>query len=183
VEFDPAYLTDSFAVQQSLETPDQRTVSIQIGNELAALGRIDDRTLYNDYYHVRDAREAIIRADQQRLVTAWKQGPAAAGIAPGSGLDLFLQQLIGNVQYQMTQINPGTALAVARMQAEQANMQAQQMMQPQIEGQQAPPPMGAESGGLGGGVAAAAGIRRPGMGMNASLQGQLGGPPQPPRGA
>ena len=179
VEFDPAFLTDSFAIQQSLETPDQRTVSIQIGNELAALGRIDDRTLYSDYYHVRDAREAIIRADQQRLVTAWKQGPQAAGIAPGSGLDQFLQQLIGNVQYQMTQINPGTALAVARQQAAQAQMQAQQMMaMQQPEGQ---PPVEPDGGGMGGGVAAAAGVSRPGMGMAPSLQQQLGDRAQPPQ--
>jgi len=180
VEFDPAFLTDSFAVQQSLETPDQRTVTIQIGNELAALGRIDDRTYYADYMHVRDPREAIIKQDQQKLVNAWKYGPQAAGIAPDSGMYQFLQQLIGNVQYQMTQINPGTALATARGMAAQANMQAQQMMQPPMDNsQQGGAPMD-QQGGMGGGVAEAAGIRQPGVGMATSLQGQLGSRTMPP---
>ena len=183
VEFDPADLTDSFAIQQALETADQRTVTLQIGNELAALGRIDDRTYYQEYMKVRDAREAIIKADQQKLVNAWKYGPEAAGIAPDSGMYQFLQLLIGNVQYQMMQINPGTALAQARQMAQDAQMQAQQaMLPPGGEGggqSQGGAPQGTPMEGSGN-VAQAAGVRRPGMGMATSLSGQLGDRTQPP---
>lgn len=176
VEFDPADLTDSFAVQQELDTPEERTVRLQIGNELAALGRINDRTYYNDYMRVADAREAIIQADQQRLVNAWKFGAQAAGIAPDSGMYQFLQMMTGKVQQWMVANDDGYALQQARSMAQQAQQQASQQMQQATAGA----PMDGGDGGMGGGVAAAAGIRRPGMGMPSTLQGALGDRTQAP---
>lgn len=172
VEFDPADLTDSFAVQQSLDTPEERTVALQIGNELAALGRINDREYFQTYMRVRDAREAIIAMDQQRLVNAWKYGAQTAGIAPDSGMYKFLQMLTANVQYEMTQISPSYALDQARgmAQAAQQSMQAQQ--QALVETSAGTP---ADAGqGMGGPVSEAAGVRRPGVGMSTTLAGQLG---------
>lgn len=180
VEFDPADLTDSFVVQQDLDTPEERTVRLQIGNELAAIGRIDDREYFNDYMKVPDAREAIIKQDQQKLVNAWKYGAEAAGMAPDSGMYQFLQQMIGNVHYAMLQHNMQYALNFARQQAQMGAQQAAMELQGQAD-PAAPSgtPQDAE-GGMGGGAAEAAGIRRPGMGMSTTLQGQLGDRVQAP---
>lgn len=175
VEFDPADLTDSFAIQQSLDTPEERTVALQIGNELAALGRINDREYFSTYMRVRDAREAIISMDQQRLVNAWKMGPAAAGIAPDSGMYQFLQMLTANVQYEMTQISPAYALSQARGMAQAAQ---QSMVPPGDPNNPGGTPMDAD-GGMGGGVAEAAGIRRPGVGMPVTLSATRGAQPMP----
>lgn len=164
VEFSPGDLTDSFVVQQDLTTADERTVLLQIGNELAGLGRINDRTYFSDYYKASDAREAIINQWQQRFVNAYLQGPAS-GIAPDSGLGEFVMQVRGKVEYAQAENNPVFALGKARQMASAAAQSVQQ-----------PPDAG---GGMGGGVADAAGIRRPGMGLAPTLTQQLGDQAQP----
>ncbi len=171
VEFDPADLTDSFVVQQDLDTPEERTVRLQIGNELAQLGRIDDRTFYNDYMRVPDAREAIILQWQQRFVNAAMLG-SASGIDPSSLLFQMVQDVKGRVQQQQIDTNPAYALSMARQMAQQGQQMAMQGQQPQLPS--GGTPQSPTDTGMGGGVAEAAGIRQPGLGMATSLTQQLG---------
>lgn len=158
VEFDTSDLIDSIEVKQGLDTPDEAIVRLQVGLDLLNQGRIDEREFYEDYAQSRDARESIVRANQQMIVDViMGKRPSV----PGSFPEQVAAVVRGNVHYRALQDVPGYALAMADQDAEQANMQAQQMM----AGMQQPQPAG---------PASAAGVRRPGMGLATTLQGQEG---------
>ncbi len=164
VSFKASDLTDSFVVQQELETPDERTVALQIGNELSALGKIDDDEYYRVYYRARDAREMVIRKYQQAIVDHVMGVKPAA---PGSFIAMVAESVMQSAQQELLQQNPVYALDYSRKQAAQAQQQAQQS---------------AQGGGLGGPVSQAGGVERPGVGMATTLQAQLGEPAQLPVG-
>lgn len=161
VEFDPRDLTDSFEIKQGLDTPDEKVVKLQIGLDLLDRGRISERQFYDEYADSRDSRESIIAADQQMIVDiVMGRRPAVPGTMP----EMIANIVRGRVHYRALEEIDNYALANADMAAEQAQMQAQAMTQPQG---------GME--GMGGSVSQAAGVRRPGMGMAPTLNQQLGG--------
>ena len=162
VEFDPADLTDSFRVTQSNETPDERIVMIQVGMQLYETGFIDLRTFFEDYMRVSDGREAII-AYWQSAITKHVMGVMPA--SPDSVIFQIAEGVRGEVHYELLASSPQYALQTARGMAQNAQATAQQAQMASAEGQ---------TEGLGGGVSEAAGVRRPGLGMNDTLQGQQG---------
>lgn len=171
VTFKACDLTDSFVIQQELETSDERTVLLQIGEELLEKGRIDLDEYYRNYYRARDPREMQIRALQQAI---YDNIMGTRPAAPGSFIDQISQGVQGRVHMQLLQESQPYALNYSRAQAQQANAQAQAATQP-------PTPDGAPPSqpGLGGAISEAAGVSRPGMGMAPTLAGQLGsGAPQ-----
>ena len=160
VEFDPRDLTDSFEIKQGLDTPDEKIVKLQIGLDLLNQGRITEREFYDQWMDSRDARESIIGAHQQNIVDiVMGRRPAVPGTLP----EMVSGIVRGRVHYRALQEVDNYALSVSDQMAGDANAQAQQMAQPQGS-----PP------GFGGGATEAAGIRRPGVGMAPTLQGQVG---------
>ena len=162
VEFNPSDLVDSFVITQSLDTPEERTIKIQTGMALLESGLIDLREFYEDYKQTSDTRESIIRYWQAKIV-GHVMGTLPA--PPESMIFQIAEGVRGNVHYALLEQSDNYALENARMQAEQANMQAQQQMA-MMQGQTPP------GGGLGGPVSEANGIRRPGMGLAPTPQGE-----------
>ena len=162
VEFDPRDLTDSIEVKQGLDTPDEKVVKLQIGLDLLDRGRITERQFYDEYADSRDARESIIGASQQMIVDiVMGRRPAVPGTLP----EQVAQIVQGRVHYRALAEVDNYALATSDGMAQQANAQAQQQTA-QAQGGSIP--------GMGGAVTEAAGIRRPGVGMAPTLQGQVG---------
>lgn len=173
VTFKACDLTDSFVIQQELETSDERTILLQIGEELLEKGRIDLDEYYRNYYRARDPREMQIRSLQQAI---YDNIMGTRPAAPGSFIDQISQGVQGRVHMQLLQESQPYALNYSRSQAAQAQQTAQQAQQ-----QQPPTPDGAppSAPGLGGPISEAAGVRRPGMGGAPTLAGALGsGAPQ-----
>jgi hypothetical protein len=181
IEFDPKNFTDSIFVTQELDTPEERTVRIQVGMTLWNQGAIDDDVFYTEYMRTPDARQAVIDRYVQMVMDYVVYGKVPAGANP----QIFQQSLIlqvadgvrGAIHYELLNTSPNYALAAARSQAEQN----QQMMQQQA----ALPPAyqggstniaegGVEPQGYQPNLAYQAGIRRPGIGMAESLEGQVG---------
>jgi hypothetical protein len=164
IEFHPNDLTDAFSVTQSLDSPEEATVRQQQGLELRAAGAITWQQFFEEYLRVPDSREAVVEMYSQQVMDQVINGIAAP---PGSLIDQIAQSVQGRVHYMLIAESDNYALGVA----EQMAMQAQQLMQQQqgqVPGQTTP---GDEPQGN---VAEPAGVKEPGMGMNPSLQGQLG---------
>jgi hypothetical protein len=161
IEFDPKDFTDAIYVTQELDTPEERTVRIQVGMQLWEAGAIDDVTFYEDYMRTPDARQAVIDRYVQIIADYVMYGK----VPPTANPQIFPQSLVvqiadgvrGQVHYELVQTSPNYALKVARDMAQQTQMGQQGMGQPGTTN-----------------VAEAAGIRRPGMGMAPTLQQQLG---------
>lgn len=172
IEFNPINLTDAFSVEQQLDTPDEQTVRVQQGLELRAQGAITWRDFFEDYLRTPDAREAEIDMYVQMVID---QVISGAQSQPGSLIDTIAKGMQGQLHYLLIANSDNYARSVAEQMAQQANAAAQGMPQPQGVTPGAPqgPPPG--QGSLGGaGYAQAAGVVEPGMGMNPTLQGQLG---------
>ena len=185
IEFDPKNFTDSIYVTQELDTPEERTVRIQVGMNLWQQGVIDDDVFYTEYMRTPDARQAVIDRYVQMIMDYVVYGKVPANANP----QVFQQSLIlqvadgvrGAIHYELLNTSPNYALANARQQADIQNQQMAAMQQQQAA---LPPPGqggstninegGVEPQGYQPNVAYQAGIRRPGIGMNESLQGQLG---------
>ena len=155
IEFDPKDLTDSIEVVQNLDTPDEATVLMQQGIELHQSGYIDDEEFYEKYAREQDAREAVKRRLKQQLKAYWWTGalpPVPPGAQPGEIplVKVLGDSLRGRIYYELIARVPQVADQVA-------NDMAMQSQQP-----------------AGGDVMGAAGMGMPGMGMNETLQGQLG---------
>lgn len=178
VTFKASELTDSFVIQQELETSDERTILLQIGEELLEKGRIDLDEYYRNYYRARDPREMQIRALQQAI---YDNIMGTRPAAPGSFIDQISQGVQGRVHMQLLQESQPYALTYSRAQAQQAQTNAAQATSPDGT---PPTPDGAPPSepGLGGGISGAAGVSRPGLGMAPTLAGQTGGPPRQPQG-
>jgi len=195
IEFEPVNLTDSLRVTQELDTPQERTVSVQIGMTLWQQGAIDDQTFYSEYMKTQDSRQAIIDRYVQMTTDYVVYGKVPANsnpdIFPKSVISQVAEGVRGAVHYELLNSSPNYALANARQQAQEAQQQAQQaMVAQQTGGGGMPPPAGpmAPPPGQAPGappelqpqepqtypVANAAGIRRPGMGMSSTLDQQLG---------
>jgi hypothetical protein len=182
IEFNPKDFTDSIFVTQELDTPEERTVRIQVGMTLWNQGAIDDDVFYTEYMRTPDARQAVIDRYVQMVMDYVIYGKVPAGANP----QIFQQSLIlqvadgvrGAIHYELLNTSPNYALAAARNQAQQNQMMMQQ--------QAALPPAtqggstniaegGVEPEGYQPNLAYQAGIRRPGIGMAETLQGQVGG--------
>lgn len=182
IEFDPKDFTDSIFVTQELDTPEERTVRVQVGMTLWNQGAIDDDVFYTEYMRTPDARQAVIDRYVQMVMDYVIYGKVPAGANP----QIFQQSLIlqvadgvrGAIHYELLNTSPNYALASARNQAQQNQMMMQQ--------QAALPPAtqggstniaegGVEPEGYQPNLAYQAGIRRPGIGMAETLQGQVGG--------
>ena len=186
IEFDPKNFTDSIYVTQELDTPEERTVRIQVGMNLWQQGVIDDDVFYTEYMRTPDARQAVIDRYVQMIMDYVVYGKVPVNANP----QVFQQSLIlqvadgvrGAIHYELLNTSPNYALANARQQAEQAQMSAQQMMGAQQAALPAPGRGGSTNINEGGvepqqympNIAYQAGIRRPGVGMAPTLQEQLG---------
>jgi hypothetical protein len=137
---------------------------------------------YTEYMRTPDARQAVIDRYVQMVMDYVIYGKVPAGANP----QIFQQSLIlqvadgvrGAIHYELLNTSPNYALAAARNQAQQNQMMMQQ--------QAALPPAtqggstniaegGVEPEGYQPNLAYQAGIRRPGIGMAETLQGQVGG--------
>lgn len=161
VEFNPRDFTDSIEVTQSLDTPAEMTVLLQQGLELLKARVINYEEFFEDYARSQDARQKVIDLYVQMGVDYLMTGalPTAAGPIDPTAMPLIKQiadGVRGQIHYNMLRSSANYAIA----QAEQIVAQAQQ------------PQPGAPVGG--GNVAAAAGIRQPGMGMAGTIEGVLG---------
>lgn len=162
IEFDPADITDSIAVTQSLDTPAEATVLLQQGIELRQGGYIDDYEFYDRYAREQDARQAIVRKYVQQVVDHVMGGVPAP---PGSVIQMVADGVRGQLHYALLAQSANYSLNNARMQAAQAN---QQMALTTAAG------FGAPGGAPSSNVTAPAGIVQPGQGMAPTLEGQLG---------
>ena len=197
IEFEPKNLSDSIRVTQELDTPQERTVSIQIGMTLWQQGAIDDQSFYADYMKEQDSRQSIINRYVQMTTDYVVYGKVPANsnpdIFPKSVISQVAEGVRGAVHYELLNTSPNYALANARQQAQEAQQQAQKAMvaqqtggggMPPPAGPMAPPPSQAPGAPPTNQlepapdqtypVAAAAGIKRPGMGMSDTLNQQLG---------
>lgn len=181
IEFDPKNFTDSIFVTQELDTPEERTVRIQVGMGLWQQGAIDDDVFYTEYMRTPDARQAVIDRYVQMIMDYVVYGKVPVNANP----QVFQQSLIlqvadgvrGAIHYELLNTSPNYALSNARQQAQQ--VQQQQQMQQALP----PPGQGGSTNINEGGVepqpympnvAYQAGIRRPGIGMAETLQQQIG---------
>jgi hypothetical protein len=188
IEFDPKNFTDSIYVTQELDTPEERTVRIQVGMGLWQQGAIDDDVFYTEYMRTPDARQAVIDRYVQMIMDYVIYGKVPAGANP----QVFQQSLIlqvadgvrGAIHQELLSTSPNYALASARQGAQEVAQQAQMMQQQLgVSGALPPPGQGGSTNINEGGVepqgyqpnlAYQAGIRRPGVGMAESLQQQIG---------
>jgi hypothetical protein len=184
IEFDPKNFTDSIFVTQELDTPEERTVRIQVGMGLWQQGAIDDDVFYTEYMRTPDARQAVIDRYVQMIMDYVVYGKVPVNANP----QVFQQSLIlqvadgvrGAIHLELLNTSPNYAMASARNQAQQ-NQMAMQNMQSQ---QALPPPGRGGSTNINEGevepqqympnIAYQAGIRRPGIGMAETLEGQVG---------
>ena len=178
IEFDPADLVESIRVEQSSQSAQQRVVLRQAGIELLQAGRIDEHEFYEHYDLAEDPEEAIVRAWAQRAVDIVMLGNTS-GVDPDSVLADVVKAVRGRITMELLDRSPNFALA----QAEQMAGQAEQMA---AQAQQAGPPLPSTAAtAAGGNIAAAMGIREPGLGMATDLpgnplQGAPGGVPPIP---
>jgi hypothetical protein len=166
IEMNPKDLTDSIQVSQDLDTPDEATIRLQQGIELLTAGPngtplITMEQFYDQYAKRQDSRQAVIDYWVDQVVRAVMGGQPAA---PGSVIQIVADGVRGQLNYELIQQSPNYAIAMA----EQMAGQAQMGMQEQAMAPQGGPPS------PGGNVAEVAGVRRPGMGMAETLQGQIG---------
>ena len=163
IEFDPRDITDSILVTQDIDTPGERTARIQIGTELWMSGAITDEVYAEDYLREQDPRQWVIDRYVQIAVDYAMLGKMPAMSQPQMWPESLIVQIAngirGDVHYQLLDSSPNYALANARTQATQLNQQMGMM-----------PP----TEGMGGAISEAGGVRQPGMGMAATLQGQMG---------
>ncbi len=175
IEIDPKNLTDSIRVTQGLDTPSEATVKLQVGMEQWQAGLIDDFEYYDKYAQEQDARDAMIRRYVQATVNYVVLGQMPQNYAPGGAIQpVFIQVadgVRGAVHYQLINESDNYAVAVARQMAGQA-LGGQQPGQPPVPG--APATSVPQNGTPTQGIAQAAGIRTPGLGMSDTLNGQLG---------
>lgn len=177
IEFDPKDLVEWIEVRQSSNTASDRIVLQQHGMELHTAGFIDDETFFSDYALEDDPHDAQMRMWVQRL-KAIVMGVGAPA-PPNTVLAQVAQAVQGRLFLALMERAPNAALLQAELLAQQAQMQnpAQQgmtvdaiptNMQPEAENQN---------------VAAVNGLRQPGIGMGASLQGNplMGEPNMGPR--
>lgn len=177
IEFDPRDLTDSIRVTQALDTPSEMTVRIQVGMELWQATLISDQEFAEKYLREQDAREWEINRWVQIITNYVMTGalpPVPPGTQPGPDpmVKIVADGVRGQVHYALIAQSDNYAWEVARQMAQQANQQAAQGGGGQ-PGEQAPAgqPVQPETTQN---VAQAAGVALPGMGMNTTLQGQLG---------
>lgn len=163
IEFDPKHLTDSIRVTQSLDTPSESTIRIQVGMELWQAGLIDDEEFYDKYAREQDSRDAVIRRYVQATVNYVVLGQMPLNFAPGGIVQPVFMQVAdgvrGEVHYELINGSEDYAWSVARNMASQA-----QAMAVGTQTQQTSPS-----------VAEVTGARVPGVGMAPSLPQQLGG--------
>ena len=178
IEIDPKDLTEWVEVRQSSNTASDRIVLQQHGLELFSGARvIDAETFFSDYALEDDPHDAELRMWTQRVVDI------VMGVGPPAPPNTVLAQVVQGVQGRlflaMMERAPNAALFQAELLATQAQMQnpAQQGMTVDS----IPTNMQPE----GGNVAAANGMRQPGLGMGESLQGSptMGAPNMQPQGA
>ena len=164
IEFDPKDLVEWIEVRQSSNTASDRIVLQQHGLELFTGARvIDAPTYFSDYALEDDPHDAEMRMWAQRVVDiVMGVGPPAP---PNTVLAQVVQAVQGRLYLAMMERSPNAALLQAELLATQAQMQnpAQQGMTTDA----IPTNMQPE----GGNVAAANGIRQPGVGMGEQLMG------------
>ena len=186
IEFEPRDLVESIRVEQSSQSAQQRVVLRQAGIELLQAGRIDEHEFYEHYDLAEDPEEAIVRAWSQRAVDIVMLGNTS-GVDEDSVLSDIVLAVRGRLTMELLGRAPNFALAQAESMAAAADAAAAQVA--------APIPAGAAPGGAGpafpstanisadGNVAAAMGIREPGLGMPIDLPGNplqgVGGPAFP----
>ena len=177
IEIDPQDLVEWIEVRQSSNTASDRIVLQQHGLELFSGARvIDAATYFSDYALEDDPSDAEMRMWTQRVVDiVMGVGPPAP---PNTVLAQVVQAVQGRLFLAMMERSPNAALLQAELMATQAQMQnpAQQGMT--VDSM--PTNMQPE----GGNVAAANGLRQPGLGMGEALQGnpEMGAPNMGPRG-
>lgn len=180
IEFNPADFTDSIKVVQELDTAEEATVREQEGLELLKAGVVTYEVFFEDYAKRQDSRQAVIDMYVQQVINHVMGGIPAA---PGSIIQIVADSVRGMITYQLLQSSPNFAIASA-----EAQMSQMQAGAPNAGGGGVPPgaeesmpggQAGAPQGppGSQGNVAYATGTAQPGMGMNASLNGQLGANP------
>ena len=191
IEFDPKNLTDSIRVTQGLDTPSEATVRKQVGMELWQAGLIDDEEFYDDYAQSEDPRDEMIRRYVQATVNYVVLGQMPQNYQQGGQVQpVFLQVadgVRGAVHYQLIDQSDNYAIAVASQMAQQAQQQGQMQQGAPGQPQGATPAGGAglslngmsQNGMPNQGIAQAAGIRMPSMGMAPTLDQQLGPRAQP----
>lgn len=158
VEFDPRNLTDSIQVTQSLDTPSESTVRIQVGMELWMSGLVTDEEFASEYLREQDARQWVIDRYVQLIKNYIVLGQMPANYMPDPNAPPPLFKVVadgirGMLHYDLLSTSANYADANARTQAQQA-LQAPQ--QPQS------------------GVADAAGVAVPGMGLATDVEAQMG---------
>jgi hypothetical protein len=177
IEIDPKDLVEWIEVRQSSNTASDRIVLQQHGLELFSGARvIDAATYFSDYALEDDPSDAEMRMWTQRVVDiVMGVGPPAP---PNTVLAQVVQAVQGRLFLAMMERSPNAAMLQAELMATQAQMQnpAQQGMT--VDSM--PTNMQPE----GGNVAAANGLRQPGLGMGEALQGnpEMGAPNMGPRG-
>lgn len=163
IEFDPADLVGGFEVVQSKDSASDRIVLQQHGNELLKAGLIDMRRYLEQYALEPDPVQAEKDLWVQKTVDiVMGVGPPAP---PNTVLAQVVQAVQGRLFLSMMERSPNAALMQAELLAMQGQMQnpAQQGMT--VSG--TPTNMQPE----GGNPAEVNGMRQPGIGMGASLQG------------
>ena len=171
IEFDPRDLVEWIEVRQSSNSASDRVALQQHGLELFTGARvIDAQTYFSDYALEDDPHDAEMRMWTQRVVDiVMGVGPPAP---PNTVLAQVVQAVQGRLFLAMMERSPNAALLQAELLAAQA--QQQNPAQQGMTVDSIPTNMQPE----GGNVAAATGLRQPGLGMGEQLQGnpEMGAP-------
>lgn len=157
IEFDPEHLTDSIKVTQELDTPDERVILDQMGQDKYAKGLITLRQYLEEYAREQDAEEAERNLYIDRVVRHIVGGEP---VPEGSLMAAVAEGARGRVMLMLAQRSPNFAIGLARQMAQAASTPAA--------------PGGIGDPGAGGSMTDAAGIRAPGVGMAQTLEQQLG---------
>jgi len=153
IEFDPANLTDSITVVQELDTPEERIVLDQMGQDKLAKGLITMRQYLEEYAREQDAVEVEKRIYAEKIKNhILGEMPLQPGL-----LLAVAQAAMGEIELILAAKSPNYAIALAQRMAQTSQAQ------PQMPGQ-----------GEGGSIAQSAGVRMPGIGMATTLEGQTG---------
>ena len=168
IEFDPKDLVEWIEVRQSSNTASDRIVIQQHGMEMHQAGYIDDETFFSDYALEDDPHDAAMRMYVQKI----------KAIVMESVIAQVAQAAQGRLFLAMMERAPNASLLQAELLATQAQLQNPAAPRPMIE-QGTPSNMVPQ----GGNIAAANGLRQPGLGMGESLQGSptMGEPNMGPR--
>jgi hypothetical protein len=164
IEFEPGDLIESIRVEQSSQSAQQRVVLRQAGIELLQAGRIDEHEFYEHYDLAEDPEESIVRAWAQRAVDIVMLGNTS-GVDEDSVLSDIVKAVRGRLTMELLERAPNFALSQAESMAAAADQAA-------AAAQAAAPPLPAtdDLAALGN-VAAAMGVREPGLGMAPDLPG------------